>query len=124
MNKEDNNTSVRQSKVAHLIKRSLAQILSDESFIYGWLKDGSITVTNVIVAPDLRNVTVFFVPFGKVTQEDALKFLQSNASKIRYKVSNMIQLKYSPKFSFKYDKTFDTANTIDVLLAKIGSDNI
>ncbi|HVU35698.1 MAG TPA: 30S ribosome-binding factor RbfA [Opitutaceae bacterium] len=66
----------------------------------------AITVTEVRVAPDLRDARVFVSIVGDETYaEEKLHWLRARASEIREELGRRIVLKYLPKFEYVLDKS-------------------
>lgn len=66
----------------------------------------AMTVTEVRVAPDLRDARVFVSIVGSSeVAEQKLEWLRSKAVEIREEVARRIVLKYLPKFEYVLDKS-------------------
>lgn len=98
--------SRRQQRVGEHIRRVLAEELLDG--------DGgqSITVTEVQASPDLRNATVYFLPLGGGSTEDALGVLERRRGELQRAVS----LKYAPRLRFVRDDLFDQSDRLQALM--------
>jgi ribosome-binding factor A len=63
-----------------------------------------ITITNVIVSPDLREGRVFYsVVGGKPAEEECGRWLEDKSGEIRHIVGRTVVLKNVPKLTFKLD---------------------
>lgn len=66
----------------------------------------AITVTEVRVAPDLRDARVFVSVVGdEAAAEDRLHWLRGKAGEIRAEIGRRIVLKYLPKFEYVLDRS-------------------
>ena len=94
--------SNRTLRVNELVQRELSDILRKK-----WQSESvAITITEVRVAPDLRDARVFVSVVGsEELAEQKLRWLRSKASDIRAEVSRRIILKYLPKFEYLLDHT-------------------
>ena len=108
--------SQRQLRVAEEIRHILAGIL-----LRGELRDPalvgvSITVSEVRISPDLKNATVYSLPFGKAEVAGVMKGLNRSAPYLRAQVGAAMQLRHVPTLTFVEDKSFDAAHHIEELL--------
>jgi ribosome-binding factor A len=114
-----NERSVRQLRVGEELRHALAEILGRGELRDPDLQGRSITVSEVRISPDLKNATVFVLPLGGGHGEQAtvIAALERAASHLRAEVGRKVHLRYLPRFSFRWDASFDQANHIDSLLA-------
>ncbi len=109
--------SQRQLRVGELVRRKLAQILSD------WIpqEDNShsapITVGEVRMSPDLRKATVYVLPLGGQNTDIVLKALNEHRRDIRRKLNRTLYLKFSPALEFVADPAFDQMDETRRLLS-------
>jgi ribosome-binding factor A len=75
-----------------------------------------VTVTYVLVTPDLRNATAFFVPASAEDMAETLAFLEAHSSYFRRVVAKKVRLKFVPELHFRPDETFKHSERIDELL--------
>lgn len=92
--------SNRTVRVNELVQRELSDILRKRY----QSESVAITITEVRVAPDLRDARVFVAVVGdEETAEKKLKWLRSKAADIRTELSRRIILKFLPKFEYVLD---------------------
>lgn len=113
--------SSRQLKVSELLKRRLAEILVSYSFRVDEKNIFTITISEVNVTPDLKIAHIFFTPFwqkkNKITpEENLIKIVYENSNNIKKKLSNNIDLRFTPKLIFKLDKLILETSKIEELL--------
>lgn len=106
----------RQLRVAEEIRHILAGILMRGELRDPALLGVSVTVSEVRISPDLKNATVYCLPFGKATVADVLKGLNRSAPYLRSQVGHALNLRYTPTLAFVADQSFDEARHIDELL--------
>jgi ribosome-binding factor A len=107
----------RQLRVAERIRHILAQIMRDGRLHDPALGNSSlITVTAVEIGPDLQHATAFVMPLGGKNVEETVAALNKAAGFFRAELAPELDLRYTPKVSFRPDRTFDEAEHIDKLL--------
>jgi ribosome-binding factor A len=108
-------TFKRAERVSDQIKREIADILLRK------IKDprvGFVTVTDVVLADDLRNAKVFVSVFGPRRQE-SLKGLESACAFIRAELGRRLRLKFIPELLFRYDDSAERGSHIMELLHEV-----
>ncbi len=114
--------STRQLKVGQEIK----EILSNE-FMRGDIYNPetrasiNITISEVKVSPDMRNATVYFIPFGTqgADHKSTLVALANVAGKLKGIVGKKMAIRNIPSFIFRIDNSFEEAKKMSELLNKI-----
>lgn len=92
----------RTLRVNELVQREINDILHKRY----QTETVAMTVTEVRVAPDLRDARVFVSIVGDAdTAEEKLAWLRSIAGEIRAEVGRRIVLKYLPRFEYVLDKS-------------------
>lgn len=110
-------SSRRVLKVAEAVREVVAMaILTD-------LKDPriqNVTVTFVEVAADLRLAKVHVSVMGDETQQNlSLRGLRNAAGYLQQKVSNRVDLRYTPKLQFVLDKGIKNAFEVTRILEEV-----
>lgn len=112
-------TSARQQRIAAQLQRLLARLLRMG------VKDpriGNVTVTAVLLAPDLSVATVYVVPFGAAHDaQDAvapgmLEGLRSAAGFLRGELSRELRLRHMPRLAFELDRQLNQAHRLTELI--------
>ena len=108
--------SIRQEKVASLLKRDLSEIFQREGTNY--LPGQMITVTTVRIAPDLSFAKVFISLFPSDDKKADLEKVKLHTSEVRKHLGNRVkhQLRIVPEIAFYIDDSLDYAERIDELL--------
>lgn len=108
--------STRQKKVSRLIQKELAEIFirRGSEVSHGNL----VSITKVRISPDLSFAKVFISIFPAKNQEDVLKSIQDQSSKLRYDLGQKTrsQLRIVPDIAFMIDDSLDYIDNIDRLL--------
>ena len=103
----------RQLRVSELLRQKIADILLRGNIHDKNLSRYSITVSQVIVSPDLKSGKVFVSFLGEKNSDQILKDLNNYAFKIQKQVGNNLRLKRTPKLKFFIDDSFDNAAKIN-----------
>jgi len=106
----------RPLRVGEEIRHILADIFIRSECRSPDLFDANITISEVRVAPDMKNATAFFMPLAGQNKEKLLKALKDSAPEIRHLVSQRIKLRYTPKIHFLLDESYEVAQKIETLL--------
>lgn len=109
--------SKRQRQIAKLIQKDLGHIFQKE--FQSLFKGNFVTITGVIISPDLSVAKVYLSFFKKENREELMDEIRANTSKIRGMFGSMAgkQLRIIPNFSFFIDDTAEYAQKIDKLFA-------
>jgi len=110
--------SVRQSKVAKLIQKELAEIFRANSKKY--FDDGFITVTVVRVSSDLGSAKAYISIMANKDVNAIFKLVNDQKQLIRKLLGNSIgkQVRIIPELSFFIDDSYDYAEKINKILNK------
>ena len=112
--------SKRQLQVAELIRKALVQVFNSGGLFIPGLEENSITVSEVRVTPDLKIAFAYVLPLNKTIDSKKFISLLGQADKqIRFEVTKLIQIKFSPKIVFKFDDSFDRAEHLEKLFEEI-----
>ncbi|MCB0355082.1 MAG: 30S ribosome-binding factor RbfA, partial [Bdellovibrionales bacterium] len=106
----------RVYRVAQQIRSQLAHLLlymQDERF-------SLVTITAVVVSPDLKVAKVYWVVSDSEKRRDAVEeAFQGAAKHLRRELAHSLELRVVPELRFYYDTTLDTVEEVDRLLAKV-----
>jgi ribosome-binding factor A len=98
--------SNRIVRINELVQREVSDILRQRHAA----EAVAITVTEVRVAPDLRDGRIFVAILGDAaTVEDRFRWLQRHAVEIRHELSRRIVLKFLPHFTYILDQSAERA---------------
>lgn len=107
----------RQLRVAERIRHILTAALRRNDLYDPVLGDTNlITVTGVEIGPDLKHATAFVMPLGGKNAKEIAAALHEKAGYFRTELSHEMDLRYTPKISFKVDHSFDQVEHIEKLL--------
>jgi ribosome-binding factor A len=108
----------RPLRIGEEIRHALADIFIRGECNSPGLFDVTITISEVRVAPDMKNATAYFMPLAGQNKEEILDALCVAAPEIRHLVSKRVKLRHTPRIHFKLDESFDVAQNIETLLKK------
>ncbi|HLD73620.1 MAG TPA: 30S ribosome-binding factor RbfA [Bdellovibrionota bacterium] len=109
--------SIRQMRVADQIRAEIARLLIKD------LKDpriGFITITKVVVTPDLKVARVYFTKLSHSPKDKnaSLAGLKSAGGFIKRMLGKNLELRYIPNIEFYHDDSFEYENRIGELIEK------
>ena len=111
----------RTRRVAELIKRELATIISRE------LNDNrinSVSITGVTVSRDLKQSTVFVSTIDKTLESQKIeKLLNKSSGFLRHLLSQQVDLRITPNLLFKYDESIERGVHMSQLIDKLTKGN-
>jgi len=109
-------TNPRPLRVAEEIRHALADIFMRGECRSPELFDVTITVSEVRVAPDMKNATAYIMPLAGQRKEELMEAVINAAPEIRYLVSKRVKLRHTPRIHFALDESFEVAERIETLL--------
>ena len=109
---------IRPEKVAHLMRREVADILERR------LRDPRVTarvsVTDVQITHDLAFAKIFVMVSGDIVERDkTLEGLQAASGFVRHELGDRLGLREVPEIRFVYDDSLDRGARVEDLLRKI-----
>ncbi|HVU23701.1 MAG TPA: 30S ribosome-binding factor RbfA [Opitutus sp.] len=109
--------SNRTLRVNELIQRELSDLLRKRY----QSETVAMTITEVRVAPDLRDARVFVSVVGDETEADQkLRWLRAHAGELRQEIGRRIVLKYLPRFEYVADHSAERGTRVMQLLDELG----
>ena len=109
--------SIRTEKVAEEIKHRMNSAMSRDIMD---LNAGLITVSKVIMAPDLKLAKIYVSFLGnKEPVEKLVESINERKKHIRFLLGKQLSLKYVPEIIFYYDDTMEYADKINKLLNEV-----
>jgi len=109
--------SIRTEKVAEEIKHKLNTAMSRD---LQELNLGLVTITKVILSPDLKIAKTYLSFLGnQLSIEDCLKKITERKSHIRFLLGKQLTIRYTPDLLFFHDDTIEYADKIEQLFKEI-----
>lgn len=112
----DDETTVRQRRVAELINEEMSMILQDE------VQDpriAGVTVTGAHVSRDLRQATVYITTDDPESGREALAALERSQGYLRRQLAARAFLRFVPELRFRVDDSLQQAKRIESLLDEV-----
>lgn len=110
----------RQLRVGEEIRHVISATLQHGGFDDPALMQSSlITVTEVRIAPDLKNATVYVMPLGGRNLKETLAALNAQAYNFQKEIARNMKMRFTPRLTFRADETFGEAEKIDRILKQI-----
>jgi len=109
--------SIRTDKVAEEIKHRMNSAMSRDIMD---LNGGLITISKVIMSPDLKLAKIYVSFLGNKEPIDTLiERINERKKHIRFLLGKQLSLKYVPDIIFYYDDTMEYADKINKLLNEV-----
>src|SRR5215475_51544 len=93
--------SQRQLRVGEMIRHAFADILMRTEIADPDFDGHAITIAQVKFSPDLRNATVFCLPFGEGDPRAIRNALTQHQRFLRGELAKLVDLKYMPNLLFQ-----------------------
>ena len=111
--------SGRIIRVNELLKREIANDIL-RLFSGSHFDTGSVTVTRVETAPDLRDANVHISIFGHEDERsEMIRFLNHHRKDIQARMSKHVKIKYTPRLHFKLDTSIETGDRVLGILSEL-----
>lgn len=113
--------SQRQLRVSEQIRGIISETLHRGHFHDKILVEHatSVTVGHVDVSPDLKNACVYIMSLGGKDMDTLLPALNKIHAYFQSEINRKLNIKFTPRVTFKEDPTFAEAQKIETLLQKI-----
>ncbi len=108
--------SQRQLRVGQEIKKVIASALEKGEVRSAEISEAFITITNVIMSPDLKYATVYIMTLNGKNLGVVLEQLNADKWVFKKQIANKLKLRYTPDVNFRVDDTFDEADRINKLM--------
>lgn len=114
----------RQRQVAELVKRNFSIVLSEEgSYIYG--TQVLVTVTQVIMSPDLGIAKIYLSLWNTDNKQAVMLSLEEEQTRLRQALAKRLKrhLRRMPYIHLFEDETIDEMYKVDNIFDKLHDDN-
>ena len=116
--------SKRQRQVAELTRRNISEVFQQEGgYIYG--TEALVTVTNVIMSPDLGLAKVYLSIYNTENKQAVLLHLNEEMPRIRSSFYHRVRkhLRRMPELHFYMDETLDEMYKLKDLFNRLHDEN-
>ena len=113
----------RQNQVAEVIKRNFGMLLQNEGrYIYG--AEPLVTVTNVVMSPDLGQAKIYLSVYNTENKQAVLLLMAEERHALRQNLARRIRshVRKIPDIDFYIDDTLDEMFRVDKLFKKLEED--
>ncbi|MBR6355559.1 MAG: 30S ribosome-binding factor RbfA [Alphaproteobacteria bacterium] len=108
--------SQRQLRVGQEVRRVIADAIEQDNVRSQSIADAFITITNVIMSPDLKYATVYLTTLNGKNLGTILEQLAADKWLFKKLVADKLKLRFTPEINFRADDTFDEAERINRLM--------
>ena len=109
--------SVMSEKVGSLIKEELGSLFQRN---FSMADYGFLTVTEVLMSPDLKVAKVYVSIFGDEERKNkSFAKLEAQKASIRSMLGHAVRLRFTPEIIFYLDETLDRAMKLENIFHKI-----
>ena len=108
--------SQRQLRVGQEVRRVIAEAIEQDNVRSQEIADAFITITNVIMSPDLKYATVYLTTLNGKNLGAILEQLAADKWLFKKLVADKLKLRFTPEINFRADDTFDEAERINRLM--------
>lgn len=108
--------SQRQLRVGQEVRRVIAEAIEQDNVRSQSIADAFITITNVIMSPDLKYATVYLTTLNGKNLGTILEQLAADKWLFKKLVADKLKLRFTPEINFRADDTFDEAERINRLM--------
>ncbi|TVR89935.1 MAG: 30S ribosome-binding factor RbfA [Saprospirales bacterium] len=116
--------SIRQLQVAETIKRHFSELLVMEGqYIYG--SEPFVTVTNVVVSPDISVAKIYLSVYNVATKENVIGLLDESSHSLKISLGKRLKkhLRRIPQLEFHLDELLDEMERVDNLFDRLHAEN-
>ena len=108
--------SQRQLRVGQEIHKVIANAIEQGDVRSEEIVNAFITITNVIMSPDLKYATVYLTTLNGKNLGIVLEQLDADKWLFKKLVANKLKLRFTPEINFRADDTFDEVERINKLM--------
>ena len=106
----------RSHKVSEIVRKAISEVLVKNELPLDTPFEFPINVVKVEVNSDLKIAYVYVIAHEKIDGTEIILKLNSCKQYLSREVTNLINLKFSPKLVFRNDKSINEINNIEKLL--------
>ena len=108
--------SNRQLKVGQQIRFLVSNFFIKEDFIFENFDSKNLTITDVVLSPDLKNAKIFVTTNSISENTLFIDELNFKSKLIQRKIASNLTSKFTPKVKFFFDNSFEYSNKINHIL--------
>lgn len=108
--------SQRQLRVGQEVRKVIAEAIEQGEVRSPEIAEAFITITQVIMSPDLKYATVYLMTLNGKNLGVVLEQLQAEKWLFKKLVAAKLKLRYTPDINFRVDDTFDEIDRVNKLM--------
>ena len=108
--------SQRQLRVGQEVRKVIAEAIEQGEVRSPEIAEAFITITQVIMSPDLKYATVYLMTLNGKNLGVVLEQMQAEKWLFKKLVAAKLKLRYTPEINFRVDDTFDEVDRVNKLL--------
>lgn len=108
--------SNRQLRVGQEVRRVIAEAIEQGNVRSPEVSNAFITITNVIMSPDLKYATVYLMTLNGKNLGTVLEQLAADKWLFKKLLADKLKLRFTPEINFRADDTFAEAERINKLM--------
>ena len=108
--------SNRQLRVGQEVRRVIAEAIEQGNVRSPEVSSAFITITNVIMSPDLKYATVYLMTLNGKNLGPVLEQLSADKWLFKKLIADKLKLRFTPEINFRVDDTFEEAERINRLM--------
>ncbi len=108
--------SQRQLRVGQEVRKVIAEAIEQGEVRSPEISEAFITITQVIMSPDLKYATVYLMTLNGKNLGVVLEQLQAEKWLFKKLVAAKLKLRYTPDINFRVDDTFDEIDRVNKLM--------
>ena len=108
--------SQRQLRVGQEVRKVIAEAIEQGEVRSPEISEAFITITQVIMSPDLKYATVYLMTLNGKNLGVVLEQMQAEKWLFKKLVAAKLKLRYTPDINFRVDDTFDEIDRVNKLM--------
>lgn len=108
--------SNRQLRVGQEVRRVIAEAIEQGNVRSPEVSSAFITITNVVMSPDLKYATVYLMTLNGKNLGTVLEQLAADKWLFKKLIADKLKLRFTPEINFRVDDTFEEAERINRLM--------
>ncbi len=109
--------SQRQLRVGQEVRKVIAEAIEQGDVRSPEIQEAFITITQVIMSPDLKYATVYLTTLNGKNLGIVLEQMQAEKWQFKKLVASKLKLRYTPEINFRVDDTYDEVERVNRLMS-------
>lgn len=109
--------SQRQLRVGQEVRKVIASAIEQGDVRSPEISEAFITITQVIMSPDLKYATVYLTTLNNKNQGIVLEQMAAEKWLFKKLVADKLKLRFTPEINFRIDDTLDEVERIERLMS-------